>query len=72
MRAQIVAVLSSRACYLAPIMVGNMNDDASHTDVQGDEIMEGDEVDVYRMEVTNGRKSLPNPSVISGKGDPKG
>ena len=34
--------------------------------------MEGDEVDTYRMEVTTGLKSSPNPSVIWAKDIPKG
>ena len=38
---------------------------------RGDEIMEGDEVDTYCLEVTNGRNTSPNPSVILGKGYPK-
>ena len=71
MRAHIVTV-NSRTRGPAPMMMGNLNDEASNNDVSSDELVEGEDGELYRLEIRNGKKVfLPNAGMIRPKATPK-
>ena len=51
MRAHIVTVISSRTRGPAPMMMGNLNDEASHCDASSDECVESADGELYRLEI---------------------
>ena len=51
MRSHIVTVINSRTRGPAPMMMGNLNDEASNNDASSDELVEGEDGDLYRLEI---------------------
>ena len=74
MRAHIVTVINSRTRGLAPMMMGNLNDDASNHDTSRDELVEGEDGELYSLEVGNCKKVFTKPQHDSSntKGGGKG
>ena len=56
MKAQIVTVINSRICRLAPMMMGNLSDEDSNHRASGDEPVESEDGELYRLEIRNGKK----------------
>ena len=71
-RAHIVTVINSRTLGPAPMMMGNLNDEASNHDASSDELVEGEDGEKYRLEVGNGKKVVTKPRHDSVKGNIKG
>ena len=53
-------------------MMGNLNDEASNNDASGDELVEGEDGELYRLEIRNGKKVFTKPRYGSTKGNTKG
>ena len=72
MKAPIVTVINSRTRGLAPMMMGNFSDSSHHA--SGDESVESEDGELYRLDIRNGKKvftkSRHEPS--KGKGGGKG
>ena len=51
MKAHIVTVINNRIRGPAPMMMGNLNDEASNRDAWSDEFMESEDGDLYRLEI---------------------
>ena len=67
MRAHIVIVINSRTRGLAPMVV----DEASNNYASCDELVEGEDGELYRLEIETARKFSPNPGMIRLKATPK-
>ena len=74
MKAHIVTVINSRTRGLAPMMMENLSDEDSSHHASGDESVESEDGELYRLEIRNGKKvfakSRHEPS--KGKGGGKG
>ena len=74
MKAHIVTVVNSRTRGLAPMMTGNLSDESSSHSTSGDESVESEDGELYRLEIRNAKKvftkSRHEPS--KGKGGGKG
>ena len=65
MRAQIVTVINTRACGPAPMMMGNLHEEAGNHDARSAEFTEGEDGELYRLETRDGKRvSAPSPGVI--------
>ena len=51
-----MAVINNRTRGPAPTMIGNMNDAASNPDASGDEFVESEDGELYRLEIRNGKR----------------
>ena len=56
MRAHVVTVINNRSRGPAPMMMGNLNDEASIRDAGSDEFMESEDGELYRLDIRNGKK----------------
>ena len=56
MKAHIVTVVNSRTRGLAPMMIGNLSDESSSHRTSGDESVEREDGELYRLEIRNGKK----------------
>ena len=56
MKARIVTFTNSRSRGLAPIMMGNLSDEDSYLHAGSDESVEGEDGELYRLEIRNGKK----------------
>ena len=72
MRAHIVTVINSRTRDPAPMMMGNLNDEASNHDASSDELLVSEDGEVYRLEIRNGKKVFTRPRHDSSKNNTKG
>ena len=75
MKAHIVTVINSRTRGLAPMMMGNLSDDdSSHvaSSHASDESVEGEDGELYRLEIRNGKKIFTKSTYSSSKGHTKG
>ena len=72
MRAHIVTVINNRTRGLAPMMMGNLNDEASSRDAGSDEFVESKDGELYRLEIRSGKKVFTKPRHDSSKGNTKG
>ena len=75
MKAHIVTVNNSRTRGLAPMMMGNLSDDdSSHvaSSHASDESVEGEDGELYRFEIRNGKKIFTKSIYSSSKGHTKG
>ena len=72
MSAHIVTVINSRTRGPAPMMMGNLNDEASNNDASSDELAEGEDGELYRLEIRHGKKVFTKPWYDSTKGNTKG
>ena len=72
MRAHIVTIINSRTRGPAPMMMGNLNDEASHCDASSDEFVESEDGKLYRLEIRNGKEVFTKPRHESSKGNTKG
>ena len=72
MRAHIVTVIHSRTRDCAPMMMGNLNEEASNLDAGSDEFVESEDGELYRLEIRNGQKVFTKPRYDSSKGNTKG
>ena len=71
MRAHIVTVINNHTRGLGPMMMGNLNDEASSRDAGSDEFMESEDGELYRSEIRNGKKVFTKPRHDSSKGSTK-
>ena len=74
-KAHIVTVINSRTRGLAPMMIGNLSDDdSSHvaSSHASDESVEGEDGELYRLEIRNGKKIFTKSTYSSSKGHSKG
>ena len=55
-KAHIVTVISSRARGLAPMMMGNLSDEDSNNYANSDESVESEDGELYRLEISNGKR----------------
>ena len=67
-----MTVINSRTRGSAPMMMGNLNDEASHCDVNRDEFVESDDGEIYRLEIRHDKKIPTKPRHDSSKGNTKG
>ena len=65
-------VINSRTRGLAPMMMRNLNEEASNHDTSSDELVEGEVGELYRLEVGNGKKVFTKPGHDSVKGNTEG
>ena len=72
MRAHIVTVINSRTCGPIPMMMGNLNEEASNHDAGSYEFVESEDGDLYRLDFRNGKKVFTKPQYDSSKGNTKG
>ena len=72
MRAHIDTVISSRTRGPAPMMVGSLNEEAGSHNASGDEFVESEDGEVYRLEISNGKRVLTKPWYDVSKGNTKG
>ena len=72
MRALIVTVNKNRTRGPAPMMMRNLNDEASSRDAGSDEFMESEDGELYRLEIRNGKKVFTKPRHDSTKSNTKG
>ena len=56
MKAQIVRVISSRTRGLAHMMMGSLSDEDRNHRARGDELVESEDGELYRVEIRNGKK----------------
>ena len=56
MRAHIATAVNSRTRGPVPMMMGNLNEEASNHDTSSDEFVEGEDGELYRLEARNGKK----------------
>ena len=71
----IVTVINSRTRGLAPMMMGNLSDDDSNHPASSHasyESVEGEDGELYRLEIRNGKKVFTKSSYSSSKGYTKG
>ena len=54
------------------MMMGNLTEEASNHDTSSDELVEGKDGDLYRLEVGNGKKVFTKPRRDSIKGNTRG
>ena len=72
MRAHIVTVINSRTRGPAPMMIGNVNDEASSRDAGSEEFIESEDGELYRLEIRNGKKVFTKSRHDSSKSNTKG
>ena len=72
MRAHIVTVINNRTRGPAPMMIGNLNDEASSRDAGSEEFMESEDGELYRLEIRNGKKVFTKSRHDSSKSNTKG
>ena len=74
-KAHIVTVINNRTRGLVPMMMGNLSDEDSYLHAGGDESVESTDVELYRLEIRNGKKvftkSRHEPSKGKGEGRAK-
>ena len=58
MAAHMVTVINSRARGPAPMMMGNLYEEASNHDARSAEFTEGEDGELYRLETRDGRECL--------------
>ena len=73
MKARIETVINSRTRGLAPVVTRNLSDEDSKLHPGGDESVEREDGELYRLEIRNGKKVLtksrPDPSKGKGGGN---
>ena len=67
MRAHIVTVINNRTRGPAPMMMGNLNDEASNWDASSDESTESEDGELYRLEIRTAKRFSPNPGTSRAK-----
>ena len=67
-----MTVINSRTRGPAPMMMGNLNDEASDNDASSDKLVEGEDGEFYRFEIRNGMKVFTKPWYDATKGSTKG
>ena len=72
MMAHIVTVINSRTRGPASMMMGNLNEEASNHDTSSDELVEGEDGELCRLEVGNGKRVFTKHRHESIKGNTKG
>ena len=72
MRAHIVTVIDSRTRCPAPMMIGNLNEEASNRDANCDEFVGNEDGELYRLEKTSGKTVFTKPRHHASKGNTKG
>ena len=75
MKAHIVTVINSRTRGFAPMMMGNLSDDDSNHPAcshASDESVQGEDGELYRLEIRNGKKVFTKSSCSWSKGYTKG
>ena len=74
MKAQIVTVINNPTRGLAPMMMGNLRDEDSNHHASGDDSVENEDGELYRLQIRNGKKVFtesrhePNKGKGGGKG----
>ena len=72
MRAHIVTVINSRTRCPAPTMMGNLIEEATNHETSSDELVEGEDGELYRLEGRNGKKVFTKLRHDSIKGNTNG
>ena len=72
MRAHIVTVINNRTRCPAPMMMGNLNDEASNLDAGSEEFLESEDGELYRLEIKNGKKVFTKSRHDLSKSNTKG
>ena len=65
-------VIKNRTFGPAPVMMGNVNDEASDRDASRDEFLESEDRELRRLEIRNGKKVFTKPRHDSSKGKTRG
>ena len=72
MRAHIVTVINNRTRGPAPMMMGNLNDEASSRDASSDAFVESEDGELCRLEIRNSKKIFTKHRYDPSKGNTKG